>query len=94
MQRTPSALDAFDVGYDGCGVFSRVPGQRLGGERGSIDHGVVEDGRAGVLVDALDVLGGGEAEALIGLCHQIADKNAHASAPNECVGEFPGPADW
>ena len=87
MQRTPMALDAFDIGHDGGGVFGGVAGEGLGREWRGVHDGVVEDGRAGVLVDALDVLGCGEAEALIGLGHEVADEDAEAAGAGESCGD-------
>lgn len=52
-----------------------------------MEDGVVEDGCACVLVDALDVLGGGEAEAFIGLSHQVADEDAGAAGAGEGFGD-------
>ena len=63
-----------------------IAGQRLGGKRSRIDEGVVEDGRARVLVDALDVFRGGEAEALIGLRHQVADEDAQSAGVGQRRG--------
>ena len=70
----------------GAGVFGGVAGQRLGREGRGVENGVVEDGRAGVLVDALDVLGCREAEALVGLGHQVADEDAHAFGVSQGSG--------
>ena len=47
-----------------------------------------------MLVDALDVFGGGEAEALIGLGHQVADVDAHALGIRRGRRGFPEPAGW
>ena len=80
-------LDALDVGDDGGGAFGRVAGEGLRREGSGVDQGAVEDGRAGVLVDALDVLGGGEAEALVGLGHEIADEDAQAAGVGERGGD-------
>ena len=60
-------LDALDVGHDRRCALGRVARQRLRRERRRIHQRVVEDRRAGVLVDALDVLGCRQAQALVGL---------------------------
>ena len=49
------SFDAFEVRLDGGRIFSSVAGQSLRREWRCVHDRVVEDGRAGVLVDALDV---------------------------------------
>ncbi len=80
-------LDAIDVRLDGDCALSGVAEEHGGGDGGGVDDGVVEDASAGVLVDALDVLGGGEAEALVGLGHEVADEDAGAAGIAECLGD-------
>ena len=53
-------FDTIDVGDDDLGAFGGIAAADFFRDRGGVDEGVVEDGAAGVLVDALDVLGGGE----------------------------------
>lgn len=62
-------LDAVHVGQNGRCAFLRVAGQGFGREAGGIDDSVVKDRLAGVVVDALNVLGSGETKALVGLTH-------------------------
>ena len=84
--------DAFEVGLDGALAFGGVFLEQRGGDGGGVDEGVVEDGavaggRSAVLEDALDVLGGGEAEGLVGLGHEIADVDADGARGGECFGD-------
>ena len=80
-------LDAVDIGLDWDCALSGVAEEHGGGDGGGVDDGVVEDASAGVFVDALDVLGGGEAEALVGLGHEIADEDAGAFGFAECFSD-------
>ena len=69
-------------------VFAGVRVEERGGDGGGVDEGVVEDGSGfvdgaagGGSVPAcwrifFDVLGGGEADGLIGLGHEVADVDA------------------
>ena len=75
--------DAVQIGFDGCLAFAGVLGEEGGRNGGGIDEGVVEEfGRcagcsiAAVLQHFFDVLGCGEAERFVSLCHKIA--NVHA----------------
>jgi hypothetical protein len=79
-------LDALDIGHDGGRVFGGVAGQGGGREGRSIDQRVVEDGGAGMVVDALNVVGGTQSEALVGLGHKVADIDAHAGRVFESGG--------
>src|ERR1035441_3451710 len=76
-------LDAFKVREDGRSAFRLIASQRLRREWRGVDQRTVEDGRVRVLVDALDVVGGGEAKALVGLGHEIADEDPHAAGVGE-----------
>ncbi len=80
-------LDFLDVGNDDLGALGGVacPGSFRDGR--GVDERVVEDGLAGVVVDALDVLGGGEVEALIGLGHQVDDVDAGAAGVGKGAGD-------
>jgi len=69
-------LDTIDVGDGGFGTLGGVTLAEFGGDGGRVDEGVVEDGAAGVFVDALDVLRSGEVQAFVGLGHEIADEDA------------------
>lgn len=80
-------LDAVNVWLDGDCALSGVAEEHGGGDGGGVDDGVVEDASAGVFVDALDVLGGGEAEALVGLGHEVADEDAGAFGFAEGFGD-------
>ena len=69
-------FDPVEVGDGGFGAFGGVALAEFARDGGSIDERVVEDGAAGVLVDTLDMLGGGEVQAFVGLGHEIADEDA------------------
>ena len=79
-------LDAVNVGKDWCCTFSGIAGEGFPGEAGGVDDGIVEDGLAGVFVDAFDMFGSREAEALICLAHEIADIDADAACCSERMG--------
>src|SRR5439155_19273352 len=70
-------LDPVDIGKELCGVLFGILDFELGGSGGHVDQGVIEDASAGVISQDLNVIGGGETEALVGLCHYVADKNLH-----------------
>jgi hypothetical protein len=55
------SLDAVNVGQHGCCAFSGIACEGFLREAGGVDDGIVEDGLAGMLVDAFDMLGSGEA---------------------------------
>ena len=71
----------------GFGVVFGVAGAQLGGDGRGVEHGVVEDLAAGVVEDGLDVLRGGEAGALVGLGHQVADVDAQGSGAADGLGD-------
>jgi hypothetical protein len=77
-------LDAVDIGNGSFGALGGITLAELAGDGGGVDEGVIEDGSAGVLVDALNVLGGGEVKAFVGLGHEIADE--HAGGPGVAEG--------
>ena len=83
--------DAVEVGFDGLLVFASVLFEALGGDGSGVDEGVVEDGLtgrgAGVLEDLFDVLGGGEADGLVGLGHEVADEDAGGFGFGEGLGD-------
>ncbi len=75
--------DAVEVGFDGGLAFAGVLGEGGGADGRGVDEGVIEDlgvfgETAGtrVVEDLFDVLGGGEAEAFVGLGHEVADEDA------------------
>ena len=80
------SFNARNIGFDGRAAFGRITRQRLRRKGRGIHDGIVEDGRTGVLVDALDMLGGCKAEALIGLGHQVADEDTHTPGVGERGG--------
>ena len=73
-------FDALDVGLGGLGAFSGVRGYRHGA---GVYKGVVKDGPAGVLIDALDVLGDAKAETLVRLCHEVGNVDASGASRGE-----------
>ncbi len=79
--------DALEVGEDGGLAFAGVAGEGVGADGGGVDEGVVEDLGAGVVEDLLDVLRGGEAEALVGLGHEVADVDAGGAGAADGFGD-------
>ena len=79
--------DAVEVGFDGGLAFERILFEQGGGDGGGVDEGVVEDSLAGVVVEDFDVLAGGEAEALVGLGHEVADVDAACGGGGEGLGD-------
>ena len=79
--------DAVEVGIDGHLAFAGVLGERVGQDGRGVDEGVVEDLVAGVVEDLLDVLRGGEAEALVGLRHEVADVDARGAGCGDGFGD-------
>ena len=77
--------DAIEVGFDRALSETGVLGEGSGADGRGVDEGVVEDLRTGVVEDLFDVLGGGEAEGLVGLSHEIADVDPGGSAFSECL---------
>jgi hypothetical protein len=53
----------------------------------AVDQRVVEDLLAGVAVESADVIGGGEAEALVGLRHQVADVDLGGGRVDDGFGD-------
>ncbi len=80
-------LDFVDVGLDDFGAFRGVACLCGGGDGRGVDDGVVEDGLAGMVVDALDVLGCGEVQAFIGLGHEVGDVDAGAGGGGDGLGD-------
>ena len=80
--------DAVEIGDDGLLALGGVLGEEHGGNGGRVDEGVVEDALiAGVLVDFFDVLGGGEADGLVGLGHEVADEDAGGAGFGDGLGD-------
>src|ERR1035441_906143 len=76
-------LDPFNVREDGRSALCLITSECLRREWRGVDQRTVEDGRVRVLVDALDVVGGREAKALVGLGHEIADEDSPAAGVGE-----------
>ena len=79
--------DAVEVGLDGGLVEAGVLREGYRADGRGVDQCVVEDLRAGVVEDFFDVLGGGEAEALVGLRHEVADVDARGVGGGEGLGD-------
>ena len=94
--------DAVEVGCDGGLATAGVLFQQGGGDGSGVDEGVVEETgvfsggmhscavRAiwtAVLEDFFDVLGGGEAERLVGLGHEVADVDAGGAGCGDGLGD-------
>ncbi len=79
-------LDAIDVGNGDLRAFGGIALTDFWGDGGGVEERVVEEGAAGMLVDALDVLRGGEVQALVGLGHEVADEDAGGLSGAEGFG--------
>src|ERR1700679_124090 len=69
------SFDGIEVGDDLAGAFLRILCLQFQGNGRAIDQGVVEYLLVGVVIESSNVVGSGEAEALISLRHQVADVN-------------------
>jgi hypothetical protein len=82
--------DAVEVGLDGGLAFEGVLGESRGQDGCGVDERVVEDFLAGVglgvVENFFDVLGGGEAERLVGLGHEISDVDAGGAGGGDGFG--------
>ena len=78
--------DAVEVGFDGALAFAGVAFDGGWVDGGGVDEGVVEYALAGVIEDLFDVLGCGEAEAFIGLGHEVADEDAGGAGGGDGFG--------
>jgi len=79
--------DAVKVGFDGELAFTGILREGFGLDGCGVDEGVVEYPRAGVVENFFDVLGGGEAEGLVGLGHEVADVDAGGGTGGEGFGD-------
>jgi hypothetical protein len=86
--------DAVEVGDDGALALAGVLFETRGGDGGGVDESVVEDGAAGctgvgvgMLQDLFDVLGGGEADGLVSLGHEVADVDAGGPGLSDGFGD-------
>ena len=80
-------FDALDVGLGGLGAFGGVALAKGCGYGTGVHHGVLEDGPAGVLVDALDMLGDAEAETLVRLRHEVGNVDAGGACGVESLSD-------
>ena len=69
-------FDAVDVGDGDLGALGGVAARGIPGETGAVLRGRSRRWGGRRAEDALDVLGGGEVEALVGLGHEVADEDA------------------
>ena len=76
-------FDAVNVRLDGRCLLGGIASECLRREGRGIYKGVVKDWLAGVLVDALDVLGGAKSETFICLGHQVTDVHACSAGIGE-----------
>ena len=76
-------FDALDVGSGRLGAFRGVALAENCRYGTGADQGVIEDGPAGVLVDALNMLSDAQAETLVGLGHEVGDVDADSVGGNE-----------
>ena len=68
-------------------AFERVFGLELIGYRRAVDESVVKNLLTGMTIECADVIGGGKAEALVGLRHQIADVNLRGRRSDDGFGD-------
>src|SRR5438067_4631921 len=65
-------LNRFEIGDNLRGAFESVLGFQFVGRRSAVNEGVIEQAVGlGVTIECANMIGGGQAEALIGLRHQI-----------------------
>src|SRR5580704_8699025 len=80
-------FDGIEIGNDLASTLECVLGPEFLGNRSAIDQGVVEDLLASVGIESADVVGGGKAQTLICLGHQVADVNLGGRRLDDSIGD-------